>query len=85
MQIDTQLRSKGAPQHPKETAAQINLNFQKVVEKRFKVISYGFYDFLIDTGSSMGLWLGISVFSLTDLCIQLADKIMKWKSCLFFK
>ena len=77
MKIETQLRSKGVPEHPKKTHARVNLNFQKIVEKRFKVISYGFYDFLIDVGSSMGLWLGISVFSITHLCIQISKKNMQ--------
>ena len=37
------------------------LNFRSEVEYRSKELAYEFYDFLIDVGSSLGLWLGLSV------------------------
>ena len=70
-EIDVQLRSKGASDHPKKTYARVNLDFDTAVEKRYRVISYDFYNFLIDIGSSLGLWLGISVLSLTDIVLQM--------------
>ena len=31
------------------------------------MLAYGFSGFLIDMGSSLGLWFGLSVFGITDL------------------
>ena len=73
--IDVQLRNKGIPDHPKAaTMAKANLKFQKTVEKRFLVVNYTLYNFVIDVGSSLGLWLGVSVLSLTDLWILLYNR-----------
>ena len=79
--VDVNLHSEGPPVHPKPTFARVNLSFKKEVEKRSRVISYDFYNFLIDIGSSLGLWLGISVFSLTDIALQMVNSMrscMRW-------
>ena len=48
------------------------------------VISYNFSDFLIDLGSSVGLWFGISVIGLTDVFLELKNPVfqawLKFKS-----
>lgn len=64
-----ELRGTNSPDHPKHgaTMAKVNLNFKKTVVKTYKSINYSFSDFLIDSGSSLGLWLGLSIFSLTDI------------------
>ena len=77
--IDVQLHSTGKPDHPMKTYARVNLRFKKEVEKRYRVISYDFYNFLIDIGSSLGLWLGISVFSLTDIALQMVNSMRSCK------
>ena len=51
----------------------------KITEKQY---NYGLFDFIIDVGSSVGLWLGISVLGLYDLGIQLFDYL---KSSIFTK
>ena len=79
--VDVYLHSEGRSEHPKPTYARVNLSFKKEVEKRSRVISYDFYNFLIDIGSSLGLWLGISVFSLTDIALQMVNSMrscMRW-------
>ena len=72
-QSDVQLQNQGPPDHTLETFAKINLKFKNVVEKKFREIDYHFFDFLIEIGSSLGLWLGLSVFTLTDLALQAAS------------
>ena len=47
----------------------ITLNFNEVVLHRTKRLAYEFSDFLIDMGSSLGLWFGLSVFGITDLVV----------------
>ena len=32
-----------------------------------KVLTYGFYEFLVDVGSALSLWLGLSIVDLSDL------------------
>ena len=45
------------------------LNFASEVLYTTKRFAYGPSDFLIDMGSSLGLWFGLSVFGITDLGI----------------
>ena len=47
----------------------INLKFATEVVHRTKVLGYSFSQFLIDLGSSLGLWFGLSVFGIADLGI----------------
>ena len=80
-----QLRGKNKPDHPRgATMAKVNLNFKEEVPKTFKMINYTPYDFLIDAGSSLGLWLGLSVFSLTDLSIDALHYIETKLSAVLF-
>jgi hypothetical protein len=57
-----------------DTLAGIMLNFNDQVEFTTKTLAYGPYHFLIDMGSSLGLWFGLSVFGITDLGI----KVFQW-------
>ena len=55
------------------------LKFDDLVVHRTKVLAYGFSDFLIDLGSSLGLWFGLSVFGITDLGMTAYQWIKKLK------
>ena len=48
----------------------IKLSFNSKVQYSGKMLTYNHFNFLIDVGSSLGLWFGVSVFGLTDLGIQ---------------
>ena len=50
-------------------SSMIRFQFDNLVVQRTKMLAYGFSDFLIDLGSSLGLWFGLSVFGITDLGI----------------
>jgi hypothetical protein len=50
------------------------LKFDELVVHRTKVLAYGFSEFLIDMGSNLGLWFGLSVLGITDLGIM----AMQW-------
>jgi hypothetical protein len=58
----------------------IKINFEDLVIKRSKMLAYGFSEFLIDMGSSLGLWFGLSVFGITDLGVGAYQWIMKTRS-----
>ena len=45
----------------------LKLKFANLVVHKAKVLDYGISNFVIDLGSSLGLWFGLSVFGLTDL------------------
>ena len=47
----------------------IKLSFNPIVQYSGKMLTYNFSSFLIDVGSSLGLWFGLSVLGLTDLSI----------------
>ena len=47
----------------------ITLKFADKVVYTTKKLAYGPSAFLIDMGSSLGLWFGLSVFGITDLSI----------------
>ena len=46
------------------------LNFADQVVYTTKKLTYGPSEFLVDIGSSLGLWFGLSVFGITDLSIM---------------
>jgi hypothetical protein len=48
----------------------LNMDFEKRVVYTTKKLAYGPSEFLIDMGSSLGLWFGLSVFGITDLGIM---------------
>ena len=47
-----------------------HISFQNKVSVTHKIPDYDFFDFVIDTGSSLGLWLGLSIFGLWELVID---------------
>ena len=49
----------------------LSLTFNTDVRLTRKILAYGPYEFLIDVGSSLGLWLGLSVLGLNDLALEL--------------
>ena len=51
--------------------ARVILSFNEEVVHRQKYLAYGFYEFIIDIGSSLGLWLGLSVFGLVGMDLEL--------------
>ena len=55
--------------------AELNFSFGEEVVHRQKYLAYGSYEFLIDVGSSLGLWLGLSVFGIVDLGVEMARLI----------
>ena len=58
----------------------INSKFKKTVRVEKKVIVYTWFNFIVDVGSSLGLWLGLSALGITDLVIEvflLAKNCMK--------
>ena len=54
--------------------AKLNFVFDESVVLKTKILAYGFSDFLIDMGSSLGLWFGLSVFGIRDLVIM----VIQW-------
>ena len=64
----------------KENFAYIYLNFKKTVRVEKKIVVYTLFNFIIDVGSSLGLWLGLSALSIVDLAfefLKLAIKLVK--------
>ena len=47
------------------------IEFDKVVKIERKVVVYTWFEFIIDGGSSLGLWLGLSALGLTDLALHI--------------
>jgi hypothetical protein len=47
----------------------LSIKFEDKVVYTTKKLAYGPFEFLIDMGSSLGLWFGLSVFGITDLGI----------------
>ena len=54
----------------------LNLVFDDIVVKKTKMLTYNFSNFLVDIGSSLGLWFGLSVFGITDFGILILQ--CKW-------
>ena len=49
--------------------ARLTLKFKKMVKVEKKVFVYTWFHFIVDVGSSLGLWLGLSALGITDLVI----------------
>ncbi len=50
------------------SGAEVRLVFEERIIYSENTLGYGPSDFLVDLGSSVGLWFGISVFALPDTC-----------------
>ena len=53
----------------------ISLTFENNVKIERVVLAYGFTSFLVEVGSSLGLWLGLSVVAIFDLLVLDLKKI----------
>ena len=53
-----------------ELYTNIEFRFKKTVRVEKKVIVYTWFNFIIDVGSSLGLWLGLSALGILDLAIE---------------
>ena len=53
-------------------ATRVYLNFEKTVKVTSYRRAYGLFDLVIDIGSSLGLWVGISVVGVFDLLLHTA-------------
>ncbi len=51
---------------PYSKTTEVSLTFNPKVKYLEIVYSYNMFQFIIDVGSSLGLWLGVSVLSITD-------------------
>ena len=54
------------------------LRFKKTVKFERKVVVYTWFNFIVDVGSSLGLWLGLSALSITELTFKAFMLIKKW-------
>ena len=58
----------------------LKFRFKKTVRVEKKVVVYTWFNFIVDVGSSLGLWLGLSALGITNLVIEvflLAKNCMK--------
>ena len=56
-----------------DKATKVVLQFEKDVVLSKTIVTYFLSDFAIDIGSTLGFWLGLSVFGLTDLVETVAE------------
>ena len=59
-------------------AAFLKFRFKKTVRVKKKIVVYTWFNFIIDVGSSLGLWLGLSALGITDLTIEAFIRLEKW-------
>ena len=68
------LLANGVEKEPKlnenHNIAYLILKFKDSVRLEKKVVVYTLFNFVIDVGSSLGLWLGLSALSIIDLAID---------------
>ena len=66
---------KDEPSGTSLSSAETILKFDKDAKLTTTVVTYHLSDFLVDVGSLLGFWMGLSVFGLTDLAENLAALI----------
>ena len=64
-------------------STKLEFRFKKTVKVEKKVVVYTWFSFIIDAGSSLGLWLGLSALGITDLAIEAYSWIIKWARNVF--
>ena len=47
------------------------VEFNPVVTYTKNIVTYGSFEFLVDVGGSLGLWIGLSVFGLVDFGVDI--------------
>ena len=60
------------------TSCVIDFYFDDVGQVQTTVLAYGFDALLVEIGSSLGLWLGLSLVGMYDLLTAVVEKLMKW-------
>ena len=53
----------------------VDLLFNTEVSFKKKVVAYDMFNFVVDVGSSLGLWLGLSILNITDSIINLVSSL----------
>ena len=73
------LKAENKPKlNENHNVAYLIINFKDTVKIEQKVVVYTFFNFIIDVGSSLGLWLGLSALGITDLAIDAFIMVTKW-------
>ena len=60
------------------TSRVITFYFDDVVQVQTTVLAYGFDALLVEIGSSLGLWLGLSLVGMFDLLTAVVEKLVTW-------
>jgi hypothetical protein len=55
----------------------LTFNFDRRVEKHYNIQNYDAFDFIVEVGSALGLWLGLCVASIFDLILD-SRKLFKY-------
>ena len=71
--IQTSVRSKYLGSNKNSAKNQIHIYFSPTVKKSSEEVAYGPTDLLVEIGSSLGLWLGLSSVSLFDIFVTLLE------------
>ena len=73
--ISTLKRSVKVKQRYNMKQDEIHLNFKKTVKVTRYLKAYGVFELVVDVGSSLGLWIGLSVLGVFDLMFLAGIKI----------
>ena len=56
----------------------VTLRFDNQVRIEKKIVAYTLFNFIIDVGSSLGLWLGLSALGIFEIIIEASMMAKKW-------
>ena len=56
----------------------ISLRFESHVQLEKKFVAYTGFNFIVDVGSSLGLWLGLSALGVFETAIHALTKVKRW-------
>ena len=64
----------------------LSIHFNDPIKVREQALEYGFFDMMVEIGSSLGLWLGLSALDLLAYNLQLNEKIISmWNTFMKLK
>lgn len=63
------IKSRLLKEIPSAGSPYVKLNFEGTVKQRYNIENFDAFDFIVEVGSALGLWLGLSAVGIFDVLL----------------
>ncbi len=81
IRVDIDIEETWGENSKSRNHGRVIIHFDENVYVTEKLYNYDCFKFIIDIGSSLGLWLGLSVLGLYDILVQSIDMVKQINIC----